>query len=443
MTRPPMLPAVETIAQKRLISGLGAPCTSSVRVPARMAAGVLVALSVFATGCNVDRLLEIETPSRVAEQNYLVPQNAALIVASSVADFECAFGGYVVASALAAGEFVDGSQTASRWSYDRRDVLATDAHYSTFGCAAIGVYTPINTARFTNDQASTALAGWTDQQVPKRQRLIATSSALAGYSLILLGEGFCSGAINVGAELTSAQLFDSAVTRFSAAITAAQAANDPNLLNLAYVGRARALRDKGDLSGAAADAARVPADFVYNATSSSTAARRNNRVFAQNNSGSAVSVAPAYRNKTVGGMPDPRVPAVDAGRNASDGVNRLWWQQKYASLSAPIPIASGIEAQLILAEARGSVQGVVILNQLRAMKGLPPLTATETANFSGTLQEERNRWLWLQGNRWYDMKLGNIPQVPAAGAPYAKGGVYGDQRCWPLPDAERLANPNA
>lgn len=404
----------------------------------------LVAFAVSAAaGCNVDRLLEIETPSRVAEQNYLVPQNASLIVSSSVADFECAFGGYVVASGLAAGEFVDGSQTASRWSYDRRDVLATDAHYSTFGCAALGVYTPINTARFTNDQASTALAGWTDQQVPNRQRLIATSSAMAGYSLILLGEGFCSGAIDVGPELTSTQIFDEAITRFTAAITAAQAANNQNLLNLAYVGRARALRDKGDLTAAAADAARVPVDFVYEATASTTAARRNNRVFAQNNSGSAVTVAPAYRNMTVGGEDDPRVPTEDAGRLASDQVNALWRQLKYTSLSDGLPIATGVEAQLILAEARGGAEGVVILNSLRLRAGLPLLTAGEAANFSGTLQEERNRWLWLQGNRWYDMRLGNIPQVPVAGSPYPKGGVYGDQRCWPLPDAERLANPNA
>lgn len=441
MTRPSTHCAVETTATRRLLSGIGAPCASS-RVATRRSLAALLTLSVFAAGCNIDRLLEIETPSRVAEQNYLIPQNAALIVASSVADYECAFGGYVVASALAAGEFVDGSQTASRWSYDRRDVLPTDAHYSTFGCAAIGVYTPINTARFTNDQARTALAGWTDQEVPNRQRLIAVSSALAGYSLVLLGEGFCSAVINVGPELTSAQVFDSAVTRFTAAISAAQAANDQDLLNLAYVGRARALRDKGDLNGAAADAARVPVNFVYNATASTTAARRNNRVFAQNNAATAVTVAPAYRNMTIGGAPDPRVPTQDAGTKAGDQVNALWRQLKYGSLSAPIPIASGVEAQLILAEARGGAQGVLILNELRARAGLPLLTATEAANFSATLKEERNRWLWLQGNRWYDMRLGNIPQVPAAGAPYAKGGVYGDQRCWPLPDAERLANPN-
>lgn len=394
-----------------------------------------VALLGVASACNIDRLLEIETPSRVAENNYLVPTNAALITASAVADFECALGGYIVASGLAAGELNDGSQTASRWSYDRRDVLASDAHYSTFGCVAIGTYTPINTARFTNDQAARLLSGWTDAEVPDRQRLLATASALAGYSLLLLGEGFCSGVVDVGPELQSAQLFDSAEVRFDQALAAAQAAGDQNLLNLARVGRARARRNAVDLPGAAADAALVPVEFVYQATAGANAARRNNLIFAQN-SGGAVTVAEAYRN-----LGDPRVPTADAGRNTSDQ-QQLWFQRKYGSLTAPTPIASGVEAQLILAESRGGADGVAILNALRARVSLPPLGAQEAGTFSATLYDERARWLWLEGQRWFDVRRGDLPLIPAAGTPYRKGGSYGDQRCWPLPDVEKLSNPN-
>ena len=104
-------------------------------------AAVLAWLAASTAGCSdtVDRLLSATTPSRLGESSFLVPQNAPLIVASAVADFECAFGAYVVASGLAAGELYDASQTASRWSYDRREVLPTDAHYSTFSCTAIGV----------------------------------------------------------------------------------------------------------------------------------------------------------------------------------------------------------------------------------------------------------------------------------------------------------------
>src|SRR5689334_8517891 len=136
-------------------------------------AAALVALLAFGAACSgtADKLLSVTTPSRLADDQFLVPQNAQLIVNSAVADYECALGGYVVASGLASGELADASQTASRWSFDRRDILPTDAQYSTASCTNLGVYTPISTARFTTDQALQKLDSWTDQQVPNRQKL--------------------------------------------------------------------------------------------------------------------------------------------------------------------------------------------------------------------------------------------------------------------------------
>jgi len=405
--------------------------------------GALVLLGT--TACDtVDRLLTVNSPSRLAETNFLVPANAALISTSAVADFECAQGGYIIASGLAAGELVEGTQTAARWSYDRRDIEANQALYASTGCVGIGVYTPLNVARFTNDQAVRLLEGWSDAEVTNRQRLIARNAAMAGFSIVLLAEGFCECVIDLGPGLTPAQAFDSAVVRFTKALTAAQAANDQALVNLARVGRARALLGKGDGAGAATDAALVPQDFVFNATHDLNADARNNRIFAQNNQIFGVSVAAPYRAMTIGGVPDPRVRAVDGGRNTTDQINRLWTQQKYSSLTTGTPIATGIEARLILAEVRGAGEGVAILNSLRARSGvaLPPLSPAEVSAFSATVMEERNRELWLQGNRWFDMNRKSLPQVPAAGIAYSKGGIYGDQRCWPLPDVERFANPN-
>lgn len=402
-------------------------------------------ITALAACDTVDRLLTVNSPSRLDEANYLVPANALLISNSAVADYECALGGYIVASGLAAGELFDGEQTAARWSYDRRDVDPTQAQYASASCVGIGVYTPVNVARHTNDQAVSLLQGWTDAQVPNRQRLIARNAAMAGHSLVLLAEGFCECTINVGPALTPQQAFDSAEVRFTTALAAAQAANEPALANLARVGRARARLGSADAAGAAEDAAAVPQDFVFNATHDLNAASRNNRIFAQNNQGFAVTVAPSYRNVTVAGAPDPRVVAVNGNRKTPDQTNDLWSQQKYLSLTAGTPIATGIEARLILAEVRGGSEGVAILNTLRARSGvaLPPLSAAEVSDFTGSLIEARRRELWLQGTRWFDMNRFSVPQIPAAGADYPKGGgVYGTQRCWPLPDVERLANPN-
>ncbi len=410
-----------------------------------LAAGVLLALGA-ACGDTTDRLLTVTTPSRLADDQFLVPQNAQLIVNSAVADFECAFGAYVVASGLASGELADVSQTASRWSYDRRDVNPIDAQYSTSSCAGLGVYTPISTARFTADQALAKLDEWTDAQVgANRQRFAATAALYAGYSYVLLAEGFCTAAVNSGPEMQLAQMLDSAEARFTRTITFATAPQDTTLLRAALVGRARVRLDKGDKTGAAADAQRVPLGFVLNMSADNLAARRNNRVFEQNNASSGLTtVAPAYRNLTVGGVADPRVRISDQNRVTADQINRWFTQNKYTSLTASIPIASGVEAQLILAEAQGGAQGVTTLNALRARAGvaLPALTAAEAADFQTTVYSERARELFLQGSHWFDVRRGNLTLAPAAGTVYAKGGTYGTQRCWPLPDVERAANPN-
>lgn len=416
------------------------------RRPLRVAP-LLAGAALLVAACDTDRLLQVETPSRLAEDSFLVPQNAALMVASAVADYECALGAHVVASGLAAGELADATQTAARWTYDRRDVQPVEAQYSTASCVGIGVYTPVATARFTADQAFRRLSGWTDAQVANRQQLLAASAAYAGHALVLMAEGFCSAAIDLGPELTSAQLLDTAIARFTTALTSAQAANNAALVNLALVGRARARLGRGDLPGAAADAQQVPLAFVVNAASGTNADRRNNRVWQQNNVALAVTVAPAYRALTVGTTPDPRVRVTDLNRTAADQVNRLFTQTKYTALDAPIPIATGIEARLILAEAVAAsdpARAVQLLNELRARPGvaLRALTADEERDLVATIFEERRRELFLQGTRWFDLRRGNLSLVPAAGTAYPKGGSYGTQRCWPLPDVERAANPN-
>jgi hypothetical protein len=56
--------------------------------------------------------------------------------------------------------------------------------------------------------------------------------------------------------------------------------------------------------------------------------------------------------------------------------------------------------------------------------------------------DERRRELFLQSQRFYDINRFNLPLVPAPGTSYGyKGGLYGDMRCFPLPDVERLNNP--
>jgi len=422
---------------------------------ATMTAGqwlTVVALSTPMLGCNLlDKGLETVAPDKVETSVLEVPANAGLIVNSAIGNFECALGAYIVDAAMASGEFMDATATAANWAFDRRDTDPTaDTRYATASCEGYGIYTPIQVARGTSDRALELLQGWSDAEVPNRQDLIAKAAAYAGYSRILLGEGFCSAAISLGPEMTSAEIFASAEAMFTTAITAAQAAGDQQILNMAYVGRARARLDQGNKAGASADAALVPSGFVQNATAENAPVRRQNRIQTFNQSG-LVSVGASYRNLTVtnssgGQVPDTRVAVTNAGKPGTDNRTPLYIQTKYSASTTPIPIASYKEAQLIIAEVAGGQTAVNIINALRTARGLPTFSSTDPVAIAAEVTEARRRELFLEGQHLYDVRRLNLPLDPAAGIPYStvylKGGNYGTERCFPVPDVERLNNPN-
>jgi hypothetical protein len=413
----------------------------------------ILALSTPVLSCNLlDKGLEATAPDKIETIVLETPTNAGLIVNSSMGNFECALKAYVVDAGMASGEFMDATPTAANWPFDRRDTdPAADVSYAVNNCVGLplGIYTPIQVARGTADRALELLQGWTDAQVANRQDLIAKAAAYAGYSRILLGEGFCEAAINLGPKLTSAQVFASAETMFNTAITAAQAASDQQILNMAYAGRARARLDQGNTAGAAADAALVPASFVQNASSENSPTIRQNRVQTFNQAG-FVSVGASYRNLTVTGssgtVPDTRVTVTDAAKPGTDNRTPLFIQTKYPNSTAAIPVASYKEAQLIIAEVAGGQTAVTIINNLRAASGLPAFASTDPVAIAAEVTEARRRELFLEGKHLFDVRRLTLPLDPAAGIQYStvypKGGNYGSERCFPLPNVEILNNPN-
>lgn len=418
------------------------------------AVGLVLALGA----CDaLDDLLSVDKPSTVPGAVIDDPLKAQTVVNGVMADFECALGSYVVLGGLLGEELIDATQTADRWPYDRREVQPGDARYGTFGCTDLGVYVPLATARYSADQALMRLEAWTDDQMPglNRPRLIATAAAYGGYAYLLLGEGFCSSAVDEGPELTSQQMFALAEQRFTRALAALGSMSDTtsnSLRRMAWAGRARARLNQGmanpaKLAEAAADAALVPDTIIRVATAAGPGdSRRFNRVFSQNNESQLVAVGPRYRGLMVGDSVDRRVIVTDANRTATDGT-RIWVQNKYASLAAPLPIASYDEAQLILAEValrQGSPGTAVdIIDALRARAGLPAYTGGESVpEVTALLIEERRRELFLEGQHLWDVRRFDLALTPAAGTAFAKGGTYGNTKCLPLPNIERFNNPN-
>jgi hypothetical protein len=412
---------------------------------------------VFAAGCN--DTLNVASPSRIDAASLESPSNAQLLVTGAIADFECAFGAYIVAGGLIGEELQDATQTADRYPYDQRTMTSASTRYATSSCEALGTYNPLQTARVSADNVRRLLEGWNDSQVPNRQGLLAQAAAYEGYSQLLLGEGFCGmvfshfnpdKTVSYGTPITPPQALDSAITQFNEAVTAAQAAGSSadSIRYMALVGRARAKLDKGDLVGARADAALVPANFVYYVTGSTVTTRRNNRVWADNGFGgggavnSGSSVGPVYRN-----LNDPRVPVTNSGRTAGGTGIPIWIQTKYANASSPIRLATGDEARLIIAEAdikTNPTNTVSIINAFRAMSGgseAPYVAPTDSTSLVNAIITERRRSLFLESQHLGDLIRYNLPLNPATGTAFHGGGVYGSQRCMPLPDAELLNNP--
>jgi hypothetical protein len=417
---------------------------------AHLAIAVLsTALAVV--GCKDLTSLKQEDPGQLSGETVFVPANAQLIVNGVIADFECAYTRYTLGSGLFTDEVSNAIARIEDYQYDRRDI-PTNGTYGTNDCVGTqlpGIYTPLSVSRASADTAVAALEKWTDEQVPNRSKLIGTASAYGGYSLVLLGESMCSAAINLGPELTPAQLFAEAITRFNTAVDQATLASDNTMLNFALLGRARAKLDAGDLAGATADAQLIPNGFIVQTSNDITNVRRQNPIWNSILGNSFASVDTTFQH-TYDSTADPRVAYTSTGQTGTDGLTLVVYPMKDATADAPIAIAKWSEAQLILAEnevAGNNLSGAIaIINHLDSLAkpSMPrynPSSPTQ-AGVQTQIIEERRREFFLEGHRLGDLRRNNLPFLPATGAAYGGGGTYGSQTCFPLPDIERINNPN-
>ena len=410
--------------------------------------------------------LNVDPASRIPAGLLESPENALLLSVGAIGDFECAWNSYTAYSGLIGEEFMYAQQTASRTPYDRRNTTKDDADYATNGCGT-GVYTPLQTARQSNENLLALLKTWTDAQVaagggsPNRMDLIATAAAYAGYSYVLLGEGFCTMAVSrvnldktitYGGEIQPDSVFRLAVARFDEAVQAispATTASDTSILYMAYLGRARAKLGLRDYVGAKADAQLIRPGFSRMVSASDATGRRQNRIAVENSAvNRSFSVGEPYR-----ALNDPRVPVTATTIVSATGVTHFY-QTKYATTATPLPLATYDEAQLIIAEAEiesGGAAGLIaarpILEASRTRGNQGAFTGATQADFRAELISQRRRELFAEGHHLGDIRRLGIVLTPAEGQPYHFGGTYGPDNtgtedvCLPLPSAERLNNP--
>ena len=423
------------------------------------ALGVAMLLGVTACG----NMLAVELPGRVTEDALTNPQTASALVNGVVLDFECGWTNYVTASNALSDQLINASSQGVSQAWYTRNILDTDPALLNNCEQATGLYpyATLQIARVSADRAYASVDGFPDALITNKALLKATVKAYGAYATLALGEGFCSAVLTPGSVQAPTAALTAAEAAFTEAITLATTANNTDLLNMARVGRARVRLDQGNFAGAKADAELVPAAYVKSATRGSGEKQRWNLVYEFQNNISVPasrhgSVAPNFRGLTVGTTPDPR-PGVSATQNGTgnDGVTAFFSHNKAVARDAALPIASGKEAQLIVAEAAARSGDLAtartIINARHAAAGLPAFDAAGTATQNQMITqilEERSRELFLEvGARFNDMLRFRATsfKIPFRGEPGSihpdgkdhRGLFYGPTTCIPIPLAEK------
>jgi len=327
----------------------------------RTTLAVVLCAAAGLAACDQDKLLIAPTPDVVLPKDISGAAALPNAYAAAIGDFQVAYaGGYGTGldnneglaqmSGLLADELVDAETFNTRIEVDRRATKPINA-------TTLQTFQDIQRARATAD----LIANRFRQFSPTDPRG-AEIQALAAFSYVLLAENYCNGVptskvnddgtFTFGEPQTGTQLLTAAIAKFDSAIATATANNGATALNLARIGKGRALLDLNKPTEAAAAVAAVPSTFNYSIEHDENTGRQNNAIFSFNYLEARFSVGD---REGTNGLPfvslnDPRMPIIDAGAGF-DGETELFLTTKYADRSSPTPLALGTEARLIQAEA--------------------------------------------------------------------------------------------
>jgi hypothetical protein len=469
------------------------------------AVGGVAVLSLMAGACH---LLEPNTPDVVPAGDLNDALALPTIRAGAIGDFGIAYTGsgasgsggtvegQVLASGLLADEWINTETFPDRIQADARQTDPASGTFTTvFRNLARAHLSALNAAAKFQQLSDTTVNGGRAEML-----------ALAGYTRLFFAENYCSGVplsypnpdgtVNFGAQLTTAQMLDSALDLFNRSLTAAgilTTSAKANLVALATVGRARTLLDMGRLVDAdtVANAVVIPTTFSYVIQHDLNTTRQANGVY----TGIAKFKRYGVADREGGvGFPwrttiDPRTPFTrlnvgnpPAPNKGFDNATPQFDQLRYTDEKAFITLATGLEARLINAEAallRGD--SATFLNTLNLLRATPPtyilagaqgtqspsdqpkpigagvlapLTAPAgPAAAIDLLFSERARWLWGTGHRLNDLRrleratgtrggYGRPDNTVFPNGLYFKNGLsYGTDTNFPIPVDEQN-NPN-
>ncbi|HEX6535956.1 MAG TPA: hypothetical protein VF041_15275 [Gemmatimonadaceae bacterium] len=365
---------------------------------------------------------------------------------------------------------------------------------------AFPIYTLYGLLQKARGQARQARGALSAYAPDSSTALIGHLDAIEGYADVFLADLFCSGVplstLDFDGDFTyqpgssTEEVYQHAVALFDSAL--AVSPDSERVMNLARVGKGRALLALGQYAEAAQAVADVPDDFQYafqysatDVPGEPTSLDRSNRTFANRDlypgfgGGMMVTMVDAEGGN---GLPflssgDPRV-AWDDSAGTYHGLAIKRPVEYPLDGSGSIVLASGVEARLIQAEAQlqaGDAAGwLATLNALRTdgtydtqqdpndatktdtlwhagtggVAGLRPLADPGTPDGQVSLLfQERAYWLFLTGHRQGDLRRlirqygRQAPTVYPAGPYPAAYKTYGTDVTAPIPGTERVSNP--
>ena len=438
----------------------------------RRLAPLAAVIAIPLSGCS--GLLDVDDPEVVLPETVNSAEGVPNLIFGALGDFQVAYSGgglddkFLSNTAAFTDELHSSGTFPTRTATDQRNQRP-----AAVGNTTDATYGSLHRARRSLINAARAV----EQFFSATDTRIAELKALEGYTYVALAEGFCSGITfsDVDANgvrtdrppIPTLAVFDSAIVRFNEAL-AIQPTN-----RLAAIGKARAHLNKGEFAAAAAAVATIPTTYVYRIEHSANTGREQNPIYNLNISNRRFSVSD---QEGINGEPfrsanDPRVAWRDQGRGGFLSSVRLYENRLYDSFDADVPLADGVQARLIEAEAALNENRIadwlLILNDLRANVGafmsaryqdyasklagshvtrdtLPPLVAPATqAERVDLMFSERAFWLYITGHRMGDLRRlvrpvseGGYGRSQADVFPtgvYHKGGTYSDDVAWPIP----------
>lgn len=474
----------------------------------------LAAVTIAGSACDTNKLVEVSDPATLRPGDLNNIGSVPALVNGAFRQFIGGYSGFgddsfLSASAVISDETYYGDTFPTREAADKRALQPT-----VLGNISDNSFSRLQQARFNArraygvvDQFTTPLTAVADSATKAQLRTI------EGYVYVTLSEGWCSdvpfsvlpdvGPIDPndivgGVGLSTSKMNDTAVVRFDQALV------NNSLNRLAAVGKGRALLNNGQFAAAATAVAAVPTNYVFLLQHSQNTAAENNPMSALeqngrygvsnlegglNPAGAAIRAdsttlltATSAEGLAFRSFLDVRVPWEPKPTNGlcfSSSI-RCKFNDNYPNFDADVPLASGVEARLIEAEAalQAGDPGTMIskLNALRAAStalltglypGATPTSAFKTNGAPNTLApltdpadpttsaatqfearrdlmfKERALWLYNTGHRQGDLRrLARAPysfatNVVFPSGPHFRGGVFGSDVAYPIPFAEQ------